>query len=236
MRKIDPILGALQTATTLEQVGQIVTKLRDEYGTAHAIYHVIGDSGEEYGAYTYDQDWVNHYISEGYGQVDPSVLHCLRSFGPVNWADGDWSAPRARNLLVEAVDGGVGKHGMSIPVRGANGQMAMFSVSTYEKDDLWDKFRGEYLNDLLLASHYLHIKSAEIMGDAYQAPLPSLSPRERDVLTLLAAGVSRSEAAEKLKISEHTFRVYVDSSRKKMGTMNTVHTVAKALTAGLILP
>ena len=235
-RKITNFLDALQSANTLDEVSSLVTKLRDDYGVEHAIYHVVGDTGREYGAYTYDQDWVNHYIDNKYGHVDPSVIQSLRSFGPVDWAKQDWSAPRARQLLGEAVDGGVGKNGVSIPVRGANGQIAMFSVSSYDADDKWDGFLSECVNDLLLASYYLHMKSADIMGEDYQSPQATLSPREREVLTLLSTGASRAEASETLKISEHTFRVYVDSARRKMGAMNTTHAVAKALTQGLILP
>ena len=236
MPRIDDFLNGLQTATTLDEVSHAVTRFRDEYGTAHAIYHVVGDTGREYGAFTYDMPWVEHYISESYGHIDPSVLKSLRSFSPVNWADQDWSAPRARTLMHEAVENGVGKHGLSVPVRGANGQLAMFSVSAYESDDAWGAFTTESTNDLLLAAHYLHVKSAQIMGDDYQTPLPNLSPRERDALTLLSVGSSRAEAAEKLQISEHTLRVYVDSARTKLGAMNTTHAVALALTRGLILP
>ncbi|MEM6465224.1 MAG: helix-turn-helix transcriptional regulator, partial [Pseudomonadota bacterium] len=58
--------------------------------------------------------------------------------------------------------------------------------------------------------------------------------RERDVLTLLGLGQSRAQAADRLKISEHTFRVYVDTARHKLGALNTTHAVAVALNSGAI--
>ena len=36
-------------------------------------------------------------------------------------------------------------------------------------------------------------------------------------------------------ISEHTLRVYIESARHKLGAINTIHAVARALTLGLII-
>lgn len=54
-------------------------------------------------------------------------------------------------------------------------------------------------------------------------------------MTMLAIGLSRAQAADKLSISEHTLRVYVESARFKLGALNTTHAVARALSRGLIV-
>jgi DNA-binding CsgD family transcriptional regulator len=41
--------------------------------------------------------------------------------------------------------------------------------------------------------------------------------------------------AQSLAISEHTLRVYIESARHKLGAINTVHAVARALSLGLII-
>ena len=54
-------------------------------------------------------------------------------------------------------------------------------------------------------------------------------------MTLLAVGYSRAQVAERLSISEHTLRAYVESARFKLGASNTTHAVARALSRGLIV-
>jgi DNA-binding CsgD family transcriptional regulator len=63
----------------------------------------------------------------------------------------------------------------------------------------------------------------------------ALSPREVDAMTLLAVGYSRAQVADRLSISEHTLRAYVESARFKLGASNTTHAVARALSRGLIV-
>jgi LuxR family transcriptional regulator, quorum-sensing system regulator RaiR len=62
-----------------------------------------------------------------------------------------------------------------------------------------------------------------------------LSPRELDVLTLIGMGKSRGHAADRLSISEHTLRVYIESARFKLGAANTTHAVALAMARGKII-
>lgn len=233
---LEIFLDRLQTTTTLDQVQRLVFGLRDDYAVEHAIYHVVGNTGDEYGALTYDPAWVGHYIDNQYFRIDPVVTEGLKSHGPIDWRRLDWSGRAARGLIGEAVSEGVGKQGYSIPIRGANGQIALFSATSFDRDTQWDRFGAQNLNDLVLAGYYIHQRAAEIMGAGGDGPVAPLSPRERDVLTLLAIGRSRAEAAEALQISEHTLRVYVDTARMKLGARNTIHAVAAAMTQGLILP
>jgi DNA-binding CsgD family transcriptional regulator len=90
------------------------------------------------------------------------------------------------------------------------------------------------MSDLLLIGHYLHsaVRVLENMDEITE--YVSLSPRETDALRLLGAGMNRGRAAEFLKISEHTLRVYIESARFKLGAANTTHAVAKAMAQGLI--
>ncbi|MEO0389100.1 MAG: LuxR family transcriptional regulator, partial [Pseudomonadota bacterium] len=209
---------------------------RDSLGVENAVYHVVGGTGREYGAFTYSSDWVDHYKAEEFYRHDPVVNEAIRRFHPLDWKTLDWGPKKARQILTEAIDGGIGKQGLSIPVRGVGGQFAMFSVTGFESDAAWDKFIDEKCRDVLLSAHYIHDRVAQLMDGENTILAKPLSPRERDALAMLAAGKSRAEAADRLKISEHTFRVYVDTARHKLGAMNTVHAVAKAVSSGLILP
>lgn len=61
-----------------------------------------------------------------------------------------------------------------------------------------------------------------------------LSPREQEVLDLLADGATTDAAAAKLFLSPATVRSYVESAMDKLGARNRVHAVAEAMRQGLI--
>lgn len=233
--RLEKLLDQLEETTSLEDIQKLVEVFRDTYKVAHAVYHIVGDSGREYGAFTYDVSWVQRYIDMKYYRIDPVVIESLKRFHPVDWRTLDWSGAPQRKMMKEALEAGIGKQGLTIPIRGANGQYALFSVTSFAEDVEWDEFLKRYNRDLLLAAHSIHGKVMEVMGEIPDILGAELSPRERDTLTLLAAGNSRSEASLQLKISEHTFRVYVDTARHKLGALNTTHAVVIALARGLIL-
>lgn len=60
------------------------------------------------------------------------------------------------------------------------------------------------------------------------------SPREIEVLKLMADGASTNEAANKLNLSEYTVRDYVSTIMQKMEAKNRTEAVAKAIREGFI--
>ena len=61
-----------------------------------------------------------------------------------------------------------------------------------------------------------------------------LSPREIEVLKLMADGASTSEAAQELNLSEYTVRDYISAILQKMQARNRTEAVVKAIRDGLI--
>jgi DNA-binding NarL/FixJ family response regulator len=59
-------------------------------------------------------------------------------------------------------------------------------------------------------------------------PLGSLTPREREVLTYLAEGIGRREAAERMHLSAHTVRSHLQNLMAKLGVHTTLEAVAVA--------
>ena len=62
-----------------------------------------------------------------------------------------------------------------------------------------------------------------------------LTPREREVLRLLASGLGNKEIAAKLKISEHTAKFHVASILGKLGAVSRAEAVSIGMRNGLIL-
>jgi NarL family two-component system response regulator YdfI len=63
----------------------------------------------------------------------------------------------------------------------------------------------------------------------------TLSPREREVLNLLAAGLGNKQIASQLSISEHTVKFHVTSVFNKLGAFSRAEAVAIGARRGLIL-
>lgn len=234
-RPLDQILEGLERADRLTGMQQTTEALRDHYGVGHVVYHWVDSAGDHYGCGTYSVEWRDRYTDQNYQRVDPVIAGCFQRFHPVDWKRLDWSSKAARTFQAEAVEYGVGNQGYSVPIRGPNGQFALFTVSDTCDDAVWADFTETHRRDLILIAHMFNQKALELEPERTPEQSQALSPREIDAITLLAMGYSRAQVAQTLSISEHTLRVYIESARFKLGAMNTTHAVARAMSRGLIV-
>lgn len=236
--KLMQIVEALPEVRKYEDVQRLVEHVRDTYDLDHAIYYALslgGDrAGEEFGAMTYAPQWHQRYVEADFKLVDPVVSTMLGGYLPVDWATFDLSSRPIKRFWNEAMAHGVGNQGYSVPLHGPQGQFAMFAVNKACSDETWAKLIGEIAQDMLLVANHIHrhvLEFCEVSNENLQL---NLSPRERDVLTMVAGGQKRAQIAHHLKISENTLRVYVESARHKLGASNTFHAVAIAVKKGYV--
>lgn len=234
--KLEALLERLQNTRSIDDLHVWAHELRDILGVLHVIYHTANLKGEQVGAFTYNIDWVRHYIKNDYKSIDPVVLGALRRFHPMDWKTLDWSSPQARQMMREALAAGLGNQGWSVPIWGPSGEFAMFTVNHRASDREWEDFTREHASDFLLISHLVHQQAKRIINNEIEAATVELSPREREVLSQLSLGQSRAKVADILHISENTLRAYIDSARHKLGAANVTHAVALATTRGIIAP
>src|SRR5438128_1516404 len=65
--------------------------------------------------------------------------------------------------------------------------------------------------------------------------IEALTPREIEVLRLLAAGLGNKEIASRLAISEHTVKFHVSSIMGKLGAASRTEAVTLGIRHGLIM-
>lgn len=232
---LSQILEDLENTSTLDQLSAIAVLIRNRLQIEHIIYHWVDGAGDQYGYTTYPDAWAERYQEKNYHRIDPVILGCFQRFHPVDWKSLDWSGKVAKTFLLDAQEHGVGNQGYSIPIRGPNGQFALFTVNHSCDDETWKDFIETHGRGLILIAHYFNRKALEFERERQPEPPRALSPREIDAMTLLALGYSRAQVAHSLSISEHTLRVYIESARSKLGAQNTTHAIATALSRGLIV-
>lgn len=254
------IVERLSSIQDLSGLGGIIEAIRSAYAVDHVYYYAVSlgsdvpsfrdthggvlsrDSGiwrregRSIGALSYSPEWIHRYFEAGYDAVDPVMRSAGAQFAPVDWRGLDWSDPTARKFFGEAYEHGVGNQGYTVPVRGPNGQFAVFAVTKSCRDEEWARLITEYGKDFMLLAHYTHQQALRLAGAEAQEAARPLSHRERDAIRLLADGRSRAQAADRLGISENTLRVYIDSARHKLGALNVPHAIALAAYRGVITP
>ena len=106
---------------------------------------------------------------------------------------------------------------------------------------LFDAVRVVAAGDALLAPSVTRRLIGEFAAQRRPAgppapPVGSLTPRETEVLRLLAEGLSNHEIAERLTVSEETVKTHVSRILNKLGLRDRTQAVVAAYETGLVVP
>lgn len=238
---IDPdlfeLLAEIDEIVRLSEVPGLLARLVELYGLKSVAYLGSGVTGrpEEgpYLAVTYSSEWVEHYKTRHFVDIDPAIQVGLRRMLPIDWSEFDRGNDKVRRLFGEASEFGLGRRGVSLPVHGRHGDRALLSITSDAGDRDWQRLRHEYMRDFQVLALHMHQAILRLAGGE---PIEhaSLSPRERECLLWIAEGKTYWECAVILGLSEHTVRCYLESARHKLGAANTTHAVNKASKASLL--
>jgi DNA-binding NarL/FixJ family response regulator len=115
-----------------------------------------------------------------------------------------------------------------------------FLLKDVRPADLVDAVRivahGEALLAPTVTRRLLHRFAAALPPDEVPADLEELTEREREVLTLVARGLSNAEIAERLFLTEATVKTHVSAVLRKLGLRDRVQAVVLAYETGLVRP
>ncbi|MDQ1083950.1 MULTISPECIES: response regulator transcription factor [Microbacterium] len=89
------------------------------------------------------------------------------------------------------------------------------------------------LDDLLVALRTATAARPAVAPGLVRTPVDDLTPREREVLTLLCEGRRPADIARHLSLSPHTVRDHVKTLRRSLGVRSQLEVVARARALGL---
>lgn len=230
--RLSSSLASLRLARDRDQLVPSVRDLCLRYGLSHMTFLVasVRSRSERYPYFctTYPDAWTADYLDNHYFDIDPvvEVLHWGRL--PVDWSSLDWRPADAARLLTQARLHAIGPHGLTIPIRGPEGERCLFSVTSDRPKRDWLKLRTESIHELLILSHYLDETVLTVTGLRDAGRYRDLSRRERQCLELLGAGRLSKQIAAALSISESAVKQYLRSARMKLGASTSHQAVAKA--------
>ena len=176
---------------------------------------------------------MQHYAAQAFFRVDPAIRHCVVGATPMLTGidtPARLDGPAGR-LWEDALSAGFGG-GMVIPLRLPGSALGGFSLVTGmvgQEFRAWHNSRGRWA---ALAAHAIDQRVLTLA--APQTERPRLSPRERECLTWLAAGLRHDRIAEKLGITRPTVELHLAHARRKLAASTREQALARAVTLGLL--
>lgn len=228
--KFEEFLWQIQTAKSVIDLKAIMRKMTAESGLANIAYHALKIPIRHDPApiliLTYEDDWVRRYVERDYFALDPTVRAGSKGFLPLDWLDVDRSSVEVQRFFREADAYGVGRQGVTLPVRGPAGERALFTVTSNLADADWKSRRLLYMRDFQLLGHFIHDRAVDLSG--YRIEGPALSGREAQCLERTASGRHVKQIASELALSISAVQLYLRSARHKLGCASVAEAVVKA--------
>jgi DNA-binding NarL/FixJ family response regulator len=120
---------------------------------------------------------------------------------------------------------------------------APFALGAGARAVLFRDASGERLAAAVRAVHSgLRVLDEGLAANALRPPQPAplalvepLTPRETEVLQLLAQGLANKAIAERLRISDHTAKFHVNAILGKLGAQSRTEAIVQAARLGLVI-
>jgi DNA-binding CsgD family transcriptional regulator len=231
---------AIEQAGSIDDLSAMLHQWRDEIGLTHIAYQAAAvpalDLRNPLLLLTYDDAWVSHYCENDYFAIDPVVRAGNKAVLPVDWLTVDHHSAEARHFFAEAARHGVGRHGITIPIRGPAGERALFTLNADVTDEHWHRWRHAYLGDVYGIAQYFHDRAMRLAGFRPKESVQPLARRETQCLELLVQGLAPGQIAGRLDLSASAIHRYLRSARRKLDCATVEQAAAKAVRLDLLDP
>jgi DNA-binding CsgD family transcriptional regulator len=233
MNRFDIFSAALTPFSDVSESAEFLRSARDRFGVLNLSYWFLGASSDIPDRMTwlstYDEGYMAIYMREYSPQQDPAFQVGFERLLPL-----DWDEVRSRDKMVQhmhevAEQYGIGRHGISIPIRETGVGDAMFSINFECEDRHWAEMRRHLVNAMHLFAHYYHLRMKGVIAAQPVTSEFDLSPREREVLKWAADGKTAWETAQLLGVSERAIRLYTENAISKLRAKTKTQAVAIAV-------
>lgn len=185
------------------------------------------------------ENWIDFYMDRGYHLIDPVLRHLASAqgfyrFGEAHVAfEKDAHRRGIERLAADRSRFGI-EDGYLFPVYGRLGLLGAVALCGRRSD-----LPPLSLYLINAAANHLFRRLLSIGGEDASRPAPSDRPasmtrREKEVLALLAEGMTSHEIARELNISNHTVDWYVNGLQDKLEARNRQHAISLAFRRGLL--
>jgi len=232
IRLTDTILGYNE-----QDLEHTLRALAADIGMAHIAYMRFApdkssDASLLTGARTYSVQWQTRYFLKQYILIDPVLAHGTKAILPFDWDELPREDPAVLAFFADAVSHGVGRNGISVPVRNRRGVYSLVSFTSNHSKPEWEEFKKNNMVKLQLIS--VLIDSAASVNLKLSGPPVKLSKREEQCLIWAARGKTYQDISDILSISFGSVKSYLDTARHKLNCANLTHAVGVAIATGVI--
>ena len=218
---------------TVEESSGYLRNARDRFNVLNLSYWFLGASTQLPDRLTwlstYDEEYMAIYMRDYSPIKDPAFTLGFNRLLPLDWDEVRISDRTVETIHRVAERFGVGRHGISFPIRDPGFGDAMFSVNFECEDRHWDEVRNELVSGFHLFAHFFHLRIKDVISERPVTSEFDLSPREREVLKWAADGKTAWETAQLLGVSERAIRLYTENAMNKLRAKTKTQAVAIAV-------
>lgn len=222
----EPFSSAVDSAAFLHSA-------RDRLGVHNLSYWFLGSSSAVPDRMswfsTYSEDYTQIYMRDFSPLKDRAFHICFSRLLPLDWDEVRSSDETVRTIHELAERFGIGRHGISIPIREPGVGDAMFSINFDCEERHWRDVRRDLASDAHLFAHYFHQRMKRVVSGGPVSSAYDLSPRERQVLQWAAEGKTARETARLLQVSESAVNLYSARAMNKLRARTKTQAVAIAV-------
>lgn len=241
MARLEDFIEQTQACRTEEELFLLFDEHVRQLGIEYSAYFIMAQKlraiAPETGLvrHTFPKKLAALYFDKNYVKTDPIIQRSLKESRPFHWSEvAEHKSLNAQQKQMFAEYGAAGfKDGLAIPVFGPMGTIAIFSLSSSLATIDLTVAEKIALQFACLQTHNRYFDLAKIN---HQPPSKPLSPREKEALSLVAAGHANSAIAEQLNVTENTVDTMLRRVFSKLGVHNRISAVVKAIGNGLIIP
>jgi DNA-binding CsgD family transcriptional regulator len=193
----------------------------DKHGDACSVFSIV----------TYSRLWQQRYSPKKNLCYDPVISFGQKTDEPFDWAYLPANDPATKAFLIDALDHGVGRNGLSVPLHGRRGVFSVVSFTSDLSKQEWEAYKSANMNSLKLLA--VLIDAASHVNFKLPASPVHLSNREEQCLLWAARGKTYQEIATIQGLAFGTVKTHLDTARHKLQCMNLTHAAAVAFATGV---